>query len=152
LFNSSSGVENALSGSLCTWLMLPTLAFEHFDTDSITNFIFIKQNSKKLRNVPESKQKPPKTLQSSSNHCTVLLRTFQLKNLSNSPDVKIKKMSNKYVQDDKKSEIVLTSNLSVDLLRLLESAQHFDVVFIVGGERIQGDGKIALLFFFRGDF
>lgn len=53
-------------------------------------------------------------------------------------------MSKSLIQDincDNKSEIVLTSNLSVDFLRLLESEQQSDVCFIVEGQRI--NGKIA---------
>lgn len=46
-------------------------------------------------------------------------------------------MSKSLIVDDK-SEIVLTANLSVDFLRLLESEQNSDVCFVVENERING--------------
>lgn len=54
----------------------------------------------------------------------------------------------KFIQDNNKSEIVLTSNLSVDFLRLLESEQHSDVSFVLGDEKINGEKKFASCFYF----
>ena len=52
-------------------------------------------------------------------------------------------MSKSLIQDVNNSEIVLTSTLSVDFLKLLESEQHSDVCFLVGSEKILGEKKKA---------
>lgn len=52
-------------------------------------------------------------------------------------------MSKSLIQDNYKSEIVLTANLSVDFLKLLESEQHSDVCFIVENERVNGKNCVV---------